>query len=172
MHVKPEEVTMYLTFLGRRITSDFRFVHAPPPRHTLLAWPATEEFDALPKLAHEPIRTEAPNESLSQGASVLLGSGPLSPKIVICTMFRNEGLYLEEWLKYHLLLGVSKVSAFIRPKDRKRKRWYGDSGDSCHFLCNLHTRHNIRKGGGVLKKFLGNLTRVNSFGYGTTSSLG
>lgn len=106
---------MYLTFHGRRITSDFHFVHAPPPRHTLLAWPATEVFDALPKLAHESIRTEAVNGSISQGASGLLGSGPLSPKIVICTMFRNEGLYLEEWLKYHLLLGVSKVSAFLKP---------------------------------------------------------
>ena len=30
--------------------------------------------------------------------------------IVLCTMFKNEAPYLEEWLEYHRLLGVSKVS--------------------------------------------------------------
>lgn len=65
----------------------------------------------IPQLAHEPIRTEIRYGSLSQGALGLVRGGPLSTTVVICTMFKNEGLYLEEWLQYHLLLGISKVSA-------------------------------------------------------------
>ena len=36
---------------------------------------------------------------------------PLDTSLVLCTMFKDEGPYLEEWLQYHRLLGISKVSA-------------------------------------------------------------
>lgn len=84
-------------------------MHTPPPRHVRLAWPATETFDALlPSLSLAPVGRELTRREDNVGASQ--GPKRVDFSVVLCTMFKNEALYLEEWLEYHQMLGVSKVS--------------------------------------------------------------
>ncbi|CAN0450946.1 unnamed protein product [Ectocarpus sp. 12 AP-2014] len=105
-HIK-RETTLYIAFRGRRFSLAATFQRAPPPRHIRLAWPQSEAFDALlPK----PAPTSSwPSSSSHQSAPGVPTGAPFGSSMVICTMFKNEAPYLEEWLQYHRLLGVSKV---------------------------------------------------------------
>lgn len=88
------------------------FRHAPPARHMRLAWPAAESFDVLlPRLAQEGWRPETPYLFSNGTVPGVPGGGALGTTMAICTMFKNEAPYLEEWLQYHRLLGVSKVGS-------------------------------------------------------------
>ena len=65
-----------------------------------------EVFDILPReFAEEP----AENEIIHLDEDGLRGVSGKRPKVVLCTMFKNEAAYLEEWLQYHQRLGISKV---------------------------------------------------------------
>eukprot|EP00752_Nemacystus_decipiens_P015810 g14120.t1 len=47
--------------------------------------------------------------SVGGGMRDVAGEGP---KLILCTMFKNEEPYLEEWLQYHELLGISKIHLY------------------------------------------------------------
>lgn len=81
--LRPREATLHLAFKNQRISTSFSFLHAPPPRHTHLALHNSQTLGTLPET---------------------------STTLAICTMFKNEAPYLDEWLEYHRLLGVSKVT--------------------------------------------------------------
>lgn len=111
-NVKPEEVNLFLAFQGRRVSLDFSFLHTPPPRHTRLAWPAEEDFDIRPRnVGRKTCDAEHPCPVAISGGSGVSGFEPLETTVAICTMFKNEAPYLEEWLQYHRALGVSKVGS-------------------------------------------------------------
>lgn len=93
--VKAGATTVYIAFQGGRFSADFSFVHSPAPRHLRIGWPDMELFDIVP-----------PGYLEGDGMRGVSSEGP---KLVLCTMFKNEATYLEEWLQYHQLLGVSKV---------------------------------------------------------------
>lgn len=80
-------------------------MHTPPPRHTRLAWPNSVAFDMI-------FGKHTRKLSMAEVSGILPGTGgqPLDTSLVLCTMFKDEAPYLEEWLQYHRLLGVSKVS--------------------------------------------------------------
>lgn len=100
-------MTLYISHQGRRFSMDASFLHTPPPRHTRLAWPATESFDINPaEYARKPSGIEIPRIFGGDGGH------PVDTTLVLCTMFKDEAPYLEEWLQYHLLLGVRKVSIY------------------------------------------------------------
>lgn len=111
-HAKFEEVSLYVAFQGKRFSSEISFRHAIPPRHLRLAWPDAEGFDILPRAvaqghgrsASRFLRT---NETIPSVAR----DGALDMTMAVCAMFKNEAPYLEEWLQYHRLLGVSKVGS-------------------------------------------------------------
>lgn len=106
--VKAQEATVYITFEDKRFSMDFSFLHAPAPRHVRLGWPATESFGAVTRgFSQKAVGLEHAAEI---GVSDGFGEGPLETELVLCTMFKNEAAYLEEWLQYHQLLGVSRVS--------------------------------------------------------------
>lgn len=89
---------------------NFSFLHSPVPRHVRLAWPATELFDSS---LNEFPQKSAEEDRVHEGES---GGGRVSSNVVLCTMFKNEAAYLEEWLQYHQDVGVTKVtrvSAFM-----------------------------------------------------------
>lgn len=162
---------MSISFQGDRFSSDFSFLHAPPPRHTQLAWPSTETFATALLSPPEELfgvggsddggnggggagaggiragaRLQQNNggkdgrrlqrgvgidgKSLQQidandSGFVLLASTAEqtsragrelenhSASLAICTLFKNEVPYLDEWLQYHQLLGVSKVGLLV-----------------------------------------------------------
>lgn len=109
-YMRPGQVTLFLSYQGSRFSVDASFLHSPPPRHTRLAWPASESFDIVPaKQAPKPLRVGVPR---SIGVN---DEQPVDTTLVICTMFKDEAPYLEEWLQYHRLLGVSKVSIRLFP---------------------------------------------------------
>lgn len=88
---------------------ELSFRHALPPRHTRLAWPSEEYFETiLPKLGQKDWESEPPfvNDGPTQGVA---RKEAQDGTMALCTMFKNEAAYLEEWLQYHRLLGVSKV---------------------------------------------------------------
>lgn len=88
------------------------FRHTLPARHMRLAWPAAELFDVLlPMVAKEHWRPETQKVSSNATVSGVREGGALGTTVAICAMFKNEAPYLEEWLQYHRLLGVSKVCA-------------------------------------------------------------
>lgn len=110
-HIK-RETTLYIAFEGRPFSLEATFRRAPPPRHIRLAWPESEGFDALlPKPAQTSSSLELSFSSSHQAAAGVPTVAPFGSSMVICTMFKNEAPYLEEWLQYHRLLGVSKVSS-------------------------------------------------------------
>lgn len=43
------------------------------------------------------------------GVPGVSGGVMVSSNLALCTMFKNEAAYLEEWLEYHQLIGVTKV---------------------------------------------------------------
>ncbi|CAM9178873.1 unnamed protein product, partial [Ectocarpus sp. 12 AP-2014] len=107
-HIK-RETTLYIAFRGRRFSLAATFQRAPPPRHIRLAWPQSEAFDALlPKPAPTSSWPGPSSSSSHQSAPGVPTGAPFGSSMVICTMFKNEAPYLEEWLQYHRLLGVSK----------------------------------------------------------------
>eukprot|EP00752_Nemacystus_decipiens_P016051 g14350.t1 len=119
--VKHEEVRLYVTFEGRRISLDISFRHALPPRHVRLAWPDVETFDILPQVAEGHQRTGPPS-LWSNGTSGMARERASGTAMAVCTMFKNEAPYLEEWLQYHRLLGVSKVYLYDNgSSDRSRE---------------------------------------------------
>lgn len=127
-HVKREEVALYLAFQGRRFSLEISFRHALPPRHLRLAWPDVETFDILlPKVVQGHGMSVPPflwNNGTTPG--VATERAVLGTSLAVCAMFKNEAPYLEEWLQYHRLLGVSKVcSSYI--------------GMSCHAQRNTRT---------------------------------
>ncbi len=91
------------------------FRHALPPRHMRLAWPSEEYFhQVLPKFAQNYWVSEPPYLR-DDGTPPDVAREKLDKTMALCTMFKNEAPYLEEWLQYHRLLGVAKVgSARIR----------------------------------------------------------
>lgn len=106
--VEPQWVTLYLTFEAKRISSDFSFLHAPPPRHLRLAWPSTESIEGVQSpeaFLSSSLPISRPGQEVLHGSD---GEGQ-DTTLALCTMFKNEAPYLEEWLQYHRLLGVSKV---------------------------------------------------------------
>lgn len=75
-----------------------------------LAWPATEAFHAqLPRIGQVPAMVGLPHGAGGERASGIPAGGLSGQTLVLCTMFKNESPYLDEWLEYHRLLGVSKV---------------------------------------------------------------
>lgn len=65
-----------------------------------------EFFDIVPReFSQKLVETEFIHLE-RDGVQGVSGEGP---RLVLCTMFKNEAAYLEEWLQYHQLLGVSKV---------------------------------------------------------------
>ncbi|CAB1103584.1 unnamed protein product [Ectocarpus sp. CCAP 1310/34] len=117
--VKAKEATVYITFEDKRFSMDFSFLHAPAPRHLRVGWPATESFGALTRgFSQKAVGLEHAAEI---GVSDGFGEGPLETELVLCTMFKNEATYLEEWLQYHQLLGVSRVYLYDNgSSDRSR----------------------------------------------------
>lgn len=109
-HIKHEEVSLYVAFQGKRISLEISFRHTLPPRHVRLAWPDAETFDILqPKV---PEGQQAPvSPFLGSNGSGTAREGASGTTMSVCTMFKNEAPYLEEWLQYHRLLGVSKVGS-------------------------------------------------------------
>lgn len=113
-HVKAEDSTVYIAFQGRRFSVDFSFLHSPPPRHMRLGWPATESFDNALR-GFSTTSAEVEQTYLREGVMPGEPGGSLmGTNLVLCTMFKNEAAYLEEWLQYHQLLGVSKVRDTFR----------------------------------------------------------
>ncbi|CAM9535247.1 unnamed protein product, partial [Hapterophycus canaliculatus] len=109
-HVRANRVTIYIAFQDRRFSEDFVFLHARAPRHVRLGWPATESFDSTIRgLSWEPGGVESANPAKG-GVPGSSGEKLLRTNLVICTIFKNEAAYLEEWLQYHQLLGISKAS--------------------------------------------------------------
>lgn len=88
---------------------DFSFVHLPAPRHLRIGWPAIEFFDIVPRRFSEKLAEAEFVDLEGDRMRDVSGEGLFGPKLVLCTMFKNEAPYLEEWLQYHQLLGVSKV---------------------------------------------------------------
>lgn len=110
-HVEREEVSLYVAFQSRRISLEVSFRHALPPRHLRVAWPAVDTFDTLlPKIAEGHQRSLSPFPWSNGTTPGVAREGGLGTTMAVCTMFKNEAPYLEEWLQYHRLLGVSKVS--------------------------------------------------------------
>ncbi|CAM9112948.1 unnamed protein product [Discosporangium mesarthrocarpum] len=110
--------TVHISFQNEQVTSEHQFQHIPPPRHTRLAWPASESFPALdamtrPLLAMGTEKDAGVGEMGKDKEKSVMEMGrrgrELSLSLSICTMFKNEGPYLVEWLNYHRLLGVTKV---------------------------------------------------------------
>lgn len=108
-HLEPKSSTLYLSFRDRRISSDFVFLHSPPPRHLRLAWPAAEPFYSA---LHPAEITLGKSADMGTVARYSTRAPPSEESMVaICTMFKNEAPNLEEWLQYHRMLGVFKVGA-------------------------------------------------------------
>ncbi|CAM9566078.1 unnamed protein product [Ectocarpus fasciculatus] len=105
--VKAKEATVHITFQDKRFSMDFSFLHAPAPRHIRLGWPATESFGAVTRGSSQ--KAVGLGHAAEIGVSDGFGEGPPETELVLCTMFKNEAAYLEEWLQYHQLLGVSRV---------------------------------------------------------------
>eukprot|EP00903_Cladosiphon_okamuranus_P013281 g12381.t1 len=101
--------TVYIATQGRRFSVDFSFVRSPAPRHKRIGWPATEFFDIAP---HGFPPQSAENEFIHLEADGMRGVSGEGPKLVLCTMFKDEATYLEEWLQYHQVLGVSKIHLY------------------------------------------------------------
>lgn len=59
---------------------------------------------------HEPSRAAYFAPDVGGGETRHSREAPLDASLAVCAMFKNEAPYLEEWLQYHKLLGVSKVS--------------------------------------------------------------
>lgn len=113
-NVEAEDSTVYITFQDRRFSADFSFLHSPPPRHVRLGWPAMEPFDkSLRGFSQEPVEVEQ-TRLWTDAMPGVPSENLLGTNLVLCTMFKNEAAYLEEWLQYHLLLGVSKVHNTVR----------------------------------------------------------
>lgn len=73
-----------------------------------------ESFDrALRGFSQKRVEVEHAHLREDVMASVSSG-GLLGTNLVLCTVFKNEAAYLEEWLQYHQLLGVSKVRNSLR----------------------------------------------------------
>ncbi|CAM9267501.1 unnamed protein product [Laminaria digitata] len=103
-NVKPDETTLYISYQGSPLSTDSSFLHTPPPRHTRLGWPASEHFDVVPaRHSWTPAGADDPRIFGSNGGQ------SVDTTLALCTMFKDEAPYLEEWLQYHWLLGVSKV---------------------------------------------------------------
>lgn len=95
---------------------ELTFRHALPPRHMRLAWPSEEYFHKLGSKFAQKHRVSEP--SYFQNDPPGVAKEETSDKtMVLCTMFKNEAPYLEEWLQYHRLLGVTKVGS-VRMKMR------------------------------------------------------
>lgn len=110
VHVKREEATLSMAFRGKRFSSEVTFRRAPPPRHVRLAWPAAEYFDVLPRTDARMRLRHKPSNPMSNATNLGVPERwRLGTTVALCTLFKNEAPYLEEWLKYHQLLGVSKV---------------------------------------------------------------
>lgn len=120
-HIK-RETTLYITFRGRPFSLAATFRRAPPPRHIRLAWPESETFDALLPNPAPTSSWPGPSSSSShQSAPGVPTGASFGSSMVICTMFKNEAPYLEEWLQYHRLLGVSKVSSLADELARRTR---------------------------------------------------
>lgn len=68
-----------------------------------------EVFDIMPRGFSEKAAEDEFMPAEGDGMRGVSGEVLLGPKLMLCTMFKNEATYLEEWLQYHQLLGVSKV---------------------------------------------------------------
>ncbi|CAM9524026.1 unnamed protein product [Laminaria digitata] len=153
--VTPDQATLFISYQGSPFSMQASFLHTPPPRHIRSAWPTLEHFDVAPaKHFRKPSGTEDP---LTFGGD---SGQPVDTSLALCTMFKDQGPYLEEWLQYHWLLGVSKVymydngssdnsrnvlnkyeaSGFVHVRDWRRKGAQTEALNDC--LCRF--RHTAR----------------------------